>query len=68
MKTFPLVRWVDGGLGGEKLGLKLNSTQLGLVSWVELGMTTLASSQDAFMQIFFLSHDTKIILTSPDIS
>ena len=32
MKTFP-VGWV----GGEKLGLKLNSAKLGLEAWAELG-------------------------------
>ena len=37
MKTFP-VGWVGGEwVGGEKLELKLNSAQLGLEAWAELG-------------------------------
>ena len=37
LKTFPVGGWVAGCVGGEKLGLKLNSAKLGLEAWAQLG-------------------------------
>ena len=61
LKTFP-VGWV----GGEKLGLKLNSAQLGLEAWAELGkirIITMLTLVVKLMRGFIESSETNKYLT-----